>query len=268
MPAKTAFVFPGQGSQYVGMAKDLYEGDQRARELFDRADSILGFKLSNISFEGPENELKQTKNTQPAIFLHSVILFNLMEKPEFEMAAGHSLGEYSALVASGALSFEDGLKLVRLRGELMQEAGIKQPGTMAAVIGLGCEEVGNICDEASSAGIVQPANFNSPGQIVISGSVAGVHKAMEISKAKGAKMKSGMLWFLFMRMSRQNRFTSPAIFAKCFCDSLPARFAGKKALPVCLPMGQPILSKLVRGRSYRDLLSERTKMLISAALKK
>jgi [acyl-carrier-protein] S-malonyltransferase len=188
MVIKTALIFPGQGSQYVGMGKDLYDGNSAAKTLFDKADSILELPLSKICFEGPEEELKQTKNTQPAIFLHSMVLFNLMKDAKFEMAAGHSLGEYSALVAAGALKFEDGLKLVRLRGELMQQAGIEQPGAMAAIVGLDTKAVNKICVEASTTGIVQPANFNSPGQIVISGSVAGVHKAMELAKTHGAKI--------------------------------------------------------------------------------
>jgi [acyl-carrier-protein] S-malonyltransferase len=186
--SKLAYLFPGQGSQYVGMGKDLCEANPAARALFKTADEILGFSLSKICFEGPETELKQTKNTQPAIFLHSIILVKVLEAREAVMAAGHSLGEYSALVYAGAMSFEDGLKIVRLRGELMQRCGEEQPGTMAAILGMDKPALENICREASAAGIVQCANFNSPGQIVISGSVTGVRKAMEIAKSSGAKL--------------------------------------------------------------------------------
>lgn len=185
---KRALVFPGQGSQYVGMGKDLYEGNSDARKIFERADEVLGFSLSKLCFDGSDEELKQTQNTQPALFVHSLAVFAMLKQYAFDMVAGHSLGEYTALVVAGALSFEDGLKLVRLRGELMQKAGVENPGTMAAIIGLESELVKKLCEEAQIAGIVQPANFNSPGQIVISGSVSGVRKAMELAKEHGAKM--------------------------------------------------------------------------------
>jgi len=156
--------------------------------MITAADGILGVPLSSICFGGPEDELRQTRNTQPAIFLHSVVAAKFITSLAPAMVAGHSLGEYSALVAAGALSFEDGLRLVRLRGELMQRAGEQQKGTMAAVVGLSPDQIDGICKNASAAGVVQPANFNSPGQIVISGSVEGVRAAMDLSKQAGAKM--------------------------------------------------------------------------------
>lgn len=183
-----AYIFPGQGSQYVGMGKDLCEQFPAVKKYFGEADAVLGFPLSNICFEGPEDVLKQTKNTQPAIFLHSVALWNLLKPADAAMVAGHSLGEYSALVAAEAISFTDAIKLVRLRGELMQKSGEENPGTMAAIVGLDPKSVEEVCVAASEAGVVQPANFNSPGQIVISGSVPGVRKAMELAKERGAKL--------------------------------------------------------------------------------
>lgn len=184
---KTALLFPGQASQYVGMGKDLHDNHERARGLFDAANEIMGVDLGQICFEGPAEELRQTKFTQPAIFVHSVIVAELLGIAP-DAAAGHSLGEYSALVAAGALTFENGLRLVKKRGELMQESGTRSPGTMAAVIGADAAMVEEACREAASAGIVQAANFNSPGQIVISGSIEGIDRAMEILKAKGARL--------------------------------------------------------------------------------
>lgn len=185
---KTAFLFPGQGAQYVGMAKDIYENSIAAQNIVKEAEEAIKFKLSEIMFEGPMDSLKQTDVTQPAIFLHSVVLSKLFNKVKPDMTAGHSLGEYSALVASGAMNFTEAIKLVRFRGQSMLQAGIDNPGTMAAVIGLSIEQIEEVCAEASSAGIVQGANYNSPGQVVISGSVAGVQKAMELCKSKGCRM--------------------------------------------------------------------------------
>jgi [acyl-carrier-protein] S-malonyltransferase len=183
-----ALVFPGQGSQYVGMAKDLFENHAPSRALMKHADEVLGVPLTQMCFEGPEDELRQTKNTQPAIFVHSMAAYGLLKDADAGMVAGHSLGEYSALVAAGALTFDDALRLVRLRGELMQKAGEEQPGTMAAVVGLESGVLEQVCRDASDAGVVQPANFNSPGQTVISGSVEGVRRAMAIAKERGAKL--------------------------------------------------------------------------------
>ena len=181
-----AYVFPGQGAQFVGMGKDLYEKSALAREMFEKANSILGFRITDLMFAGTEEDLKQTKVTQPAIFLHSTILAAVLGntfKPD--MVAGHSLGEFSALVANKTLSFEDGLVLVSKRAMAMQKACEKTPSTMAAILGLDDKIVEEVC--ASVKEIVVPANYNSPGQIVISGSNEGIDIAIEILKVKGAK---------------------------------------------------------------------------------
>ncbi|MGZ9734302.1 ACP S-malonyltransferase [Flavobacterium sp. GNP002] len=181
-----AYVFPGQGAQFTGMGKDLYENSALAKELFEKANEILGFRITDIMFEGTTEELKETKVTQPAVFLHSVILAKTLGddfKPE--MVAGHSLGEFSALVANGALSFEDGLKLVSQRALAMQKACEIKPSTMAAVLGLADNIVEEVC--ASIDGIVVAANYNCPGQLVISGETSAVEKACEAMKAAGAK---------------------------------------------------------------------------------
>jgi len=181
-----AYVFPGQGAQFVGMGKDLYDNSALAKELFEKANDILGFRITDIMFSGTDEELKETKVTQPAIFLHSVILAKVLGndfKPD--MAAGHSLGEFSALTAAGALTFEDGLTLVAKRANAMQKACELQPSTMAAVLGLDDFTVEDICQRVSD--VVVPANYNCPGQLVISGSIAGIDKACELLLAAGAK---------------------------------------------------------------------------------
>ena len=180
-----AYVFPGQGAQFIGMGKDLYENSKLAKSLFEKANEILGFRITDIMFEGTAEQLKETKVTQPAIFLHSVILAKTMEEFNPEMVAGHSLGEFSALVANGVLSFEDGLKLVSQRALAMQKACEIKPSTMAAVLGLPDNIVEEVC--TSIDGIVVAANYNCPGQLVISGETSAVEKACEAMKVAGAK---------------------------------------------------------------------------------
>ena len=190
-----AFVFPGQGAQFVGMGKDLYENNPVAKELFDKANEILGFNITDLMFNGTDEDLRQTKVTQPAIFLHSVILAKTMgDDFNPDMVAGHSLGEFSALVAAGALSFEDGLRLVSARAQAMQKACEKTPSTMAAVLALPDAKVEELCASVTE-GVVVPANYNCPGQIVISGSIEGVDaacaKMLEAGAKRALKLKVG-----------------------------------------------------------------------------
>lgn len=185
----TAYLFPGQGSQFVGMGKDHYESNTDFAAMIDEANEILGFDLKGILFNGPEENLKQTEFTQPAIFLHSIALFKTLDaKPD--AVAGHSLGEFSALVACGAVSFEDALKIVRRRGELMQKAGTQNPGTMAAIIGMEDEAVEKVCEQATieTGKEVIAANYNCPGQLVVSGYIESVERAVELAKENGARM--------------------------------------------------------------------------------
>src|SRR5690606_11191559 len=186
---KHAFVFPGQGSQFTGMGKDLYEQSVFAKKLFEQANEVLGFRISDIMFNGSDEELKQTNVTQPAVFLHSIVAYKSIQEAKPDMVAGHSLGEFSALVANGTISFEDGLKLVAVRASAMQKACEITPSTMAAIINLPDEKVDAICAEVQkeTGEVVVPANYNCPGQLVISGSIKGIEVACEKMKAAGAK---------------------------------------------------------------------------------
>ncbi len=188
--SKKAFVFPGQGSQYVGMAKDIFYNSNKAKQLIEQAEDTLNFNISKIMFEGPQEQLKSTDVTQPALFLHSAVLLNELNYVLPDVVAGHSLGELTALYSAGALSFSDALKLIRKRGEAMLEAGKKEAGSMAAVIGMDGSILENICSDLSNNDnvVVQCANFNSPGQIVISGNSDGVKKTMNLAKKNGARL--------------------------------------------------------------------------------
>ncbi|ACF13144.1 malonyl CoA-acyl carrier protein transacylase [Chloroherpeton thalassium ATCC 35110] len=183
-----ALVFPGQGSQYKGMAKDICERYPECQELVEKANQIVGYSISDIMFDGSEEALRQTRYTQLAIFLHSMMAAHFLDESDVVMTAGHSLGEYSALCFSKSIAFEDAVRIVAKRGELMQKAGETNPGSMAAIIGLDEKVLEDVLSEANTFGTVQAANFNSPGQVVISGEVEAIKKAVEIAKAKGSKL--------------------------------------------------------------------------------
>lgn len=248
-----AYVFPGQGAQFVGMGKDLYDNSALAKELFEKANQILGFRITDLMFAGTDEDLKQTKVTQPAIFLHSVILAKVMgEAFKPEMTAGHSLGEFSALVAAGALSFEDGLVLVSKRAMAMQKACEVEPSTMAAILGLDDEVVEKACAEITD--LVVPANYNTPGQLVISGSIAGVDKACAKLTELGAKRA--------LKLPVGGAFHSPLME--------PARVELEKAInetkvlkPIC-PIYQNVTAK---PESHPDVIKENLKKQLTASVK-
>jgi len=234
-----AYIFPGQGAQFVGMGKDLYENSAEAKELFEKANDILGFRITDLMFSGTDEDLKQTNVTQPAIFLHSVILAKVLGsdfKPD--MVAGHSLGEFSALVATGALSFEDGLKLVFARANAMQKACELQPSTMAAVLGLDDFTVEDICQRVSD--VVVPANYNCPGQLVISGSIAGIDKACELLLAAGAKRA--------LKLNVGGAFHSP-LMESARVELESAILATEFAEPVCA------VYQNIDAKPYKDIQS-------------
>ncbi len=183
-----AFVFPGQGSQYCGMGRDIFEAFPAARTMMERANELLGYSITDIMFSGSEEELRQTKYTQPAIFLHSIAVATLIGSKDITMTAGHSLGEYTALCFAGAIGFDDALRIVAKRGDLMQNAGKQNPGTMAAIIGMPDNALDSLLAEAGVEGIIQAANFNSPGQVVLSGDIAAIKKAVELAPSKGSRM--------------------------------------------------------------------------------
>jgi [acyl-carrier-protein] S-malonyltransferase len=226
--SKLAFIFPGQGSQYVGMAADLHEQYPAAQQRYQLASEILGFDLAKVSFQGPEDELKETRVTQPAIFVHSVIVAELLRQRGLEphLVAGHSLGEYSALYTAGAFSFQDGLRLVKIRAELMQAAGANSPGSMAAIIGLEAESLQEICKNASETGVVEIANYNSPAQLVISGSVSGVAKAMALAEQAGAKRT--------VPLPVSGAFHSPLMAYAC--EGLSEALAGARITTTSIPV--------------------------------
>jgi len=248
-----AYVFPGQGAQFVGMGKDLYDNSALAKEMFEKANQILGFRITDLMFSGTDEDLKQTKVTQPAIFLHSVILAKVMGnsfKPE--MTAGHSLGEFSALVAAGALSFEDGLLLVSKRAMAMQKACELEPSTMAAIIGLDDDVVEKVCAEIDE--VVVPANYNTDGQLVISGSIAGIDKACAKLTELGAKRA--------LKLPVGGAFHSP-LMEPARVELEAAINATKVSAPVC-PVYQNVTAK---AESNPEAIKENLKKQLTASVK-
>ncbi len=246
-----AFVFPGQGSQYCGMGRDLYEQFPEARALMDRADSILGYPITEIMFNGTEEVLKQTRYTQLAIFLHSYAAATLLGRQGVGMAAGHSLGEYTALCFAGSIGFDDAVRLVARRGELMQEAGQRNPGTMAAIIGMPDAALDSLLAEAGTAGVVQAANFNSPGQIVLSGDIDAVRKAVELAPGKGARMAKELVV--------SGAFHSPLMkpAEKELAEALNATEIRDAEIPVCMNVvaGPVTEAAEIRANLIRQLTS-------------
>ena len=246
--SKTIFLFPGQGAQYVGMGKALADSFKPAKELLEKADDVLGFSISKLMAEGPEDALKSTDNTQPALFVTSMMVMELLKSEGIacDMVAGHSLGEYSAICAAGGFSFEDGLRLVRVRGSLMASAGEKNPGSMAAVIGLDEAQILELCKEVASEGPVVPANFNCPGQIVVSGSVNAVKKLVENCAAKSIRAVplavSGAFHSPFMQFAQAG--LSEAIAKTKFNDLRVPLIANVTSKPVT--SGKEIPELLVR----------------------
>lgn len=257
---KTAYIFPGQGSQFVGMGSDLYEAFPRVRSLFEEGNDILGFPLTDVMFGSggdPDAEaaaLKATEVTQPALFMHSMAVVEMLRPhhPAPDMVAGHSLGEYSALAAVGALSFGDGLRLVRLRGELMADAGHRRPGTMAAMIGLDDKTVERVCSNASTDDtVVQPANYNSPGQVVVSGDIEAVRRSIELAKEAGARRA--------LQLPVAGAFHSPlmAIAREGLAEAVSNVEIGTPGCPVYLNVtaGPSVDPEEIRRRLLDQLLS-------------
>jgi [acyl-carrier-protein] S-malonyltransferase len=241
-----AFIFPGQGSQTVGMGLEEYRDRGRVRDIFDRANGVLGYRLSDVMFEGPVEKLSATEHAQPALFIHSLALYDMLDSPEPAMAAGHSLGEYSALTAAGAIPFDDALHLVDVRGREMARAGDERPGTMGAIVGLDDDMVQEICDGVSDGvQIVVPANYNSDGQVVVSGSVDGVRKALAEAKGAGARMAR--------EINVSGAFHSPLMdpAAKKFAEALAEAPFSDARFPVYMNV---VAKPVTDGGEIRELL--------------